>query len=267
MEPPRRSHAPSASFSAAFTGLLRSSRHSPVTTGGRRPSPLLYDTQSAAEGYLPKADALLRGRSGNAGTPSNEKWDTADAPRAKTRGSASALKTRRRFRLAARSKQGLALASAGPGLKRQVGPVCVVAGARAGPPAGSSSDCQDVCERLLREAHVFGDGGPESEPAQIEVFGPVLSLRFSTEDEAARIANSTPYELAWYVWTQDAVRISRLATQLQAGRVLSNGAPPVTSCELPFGGVGISGYGREGSQEGQFEFLRTKAVASQSSAL
>ena len=40
-----------------------------------------------------------------------------------------------------------------------------------------------------------------------------------------------------------------------------NGAPPVVGCELPFGGVGISGYGREGGQEGLLEFLRTKAVA------
>ena len=112
------------------------------------------------------------------------------------------------------------------------------------------------------EPTVFGDVDPHSELGQVEVFGPVLSLlRFSTEEEAVRIANGTPYGLASYVWTQDAARISRLSTQLRAGGVYVNGAPPVIGCELPFGGVGISGYGREGGQEGLFEFLRTKAVA------
>jgi acyl-CoA reductase-like NAD-dependent aldehyde dehydrogenase len=120
----------------------------------------------------------------------------------------------------------------------------------------------DFATGFYVEPTVFGDVDPASELAQVEVFGPVLSLlRFSTEDEAVRIANSTPYGLASYVWTQDAARISRLATQLHAGGVYVNGAPPVISCELPFGGVGISGYGREGGREGLFEFLRTKAVA------
>ena len=40
-----------------------------------------------------------------------------------------------------------------------------------------------------------------------------------------------------------------------------NGASPVVGCELPFGGVGISGFGREGGLEGLLEFVRTKAVA------
>ena len=125
-----------------------------------------------------------------------------------------------------------------------------------GVPAGVSPDGYWV------EATVFGDVDPASELGQVEVFGPVLSLlRFSSEEEAVRIANSTPYGLAAYVWTKDAARINRLATQLRAGGIYVNGAPPVIGCELPFGGVGISGYGREGGQEGLLEFVRTKAVA------
>ena len=111
------------------------------------------------------------------------------------------------------------------------------------------------------EPTVFGDVDPASELGQVEVFGPVLSLiRFDTEEQAIDIANSTEYGLASYVYTKDIDRIQRMVTALQAGGVYINGASPVVGCELAFGGVGISGYGREGGEEGLFEFLRTKAV-------
>ncbi len=112
------------------------------------------------------------------------------------------------------------------------------------------------------EPTVFGDVDPMSELGQVEVFGPVLSLmRFTSEDEAIEMANATRYGLASYIYTNDIRRVNRLATRLHAGGVYVNGAQPVTGYELPFGGVGISGFGREGGQEGLFEFLRTKAVA------
>jgi acyl-CoA reductase-like NAD-dependent aldehyde dehydrogenase len=111
------------------------------------------------------------------------------------------------------------------------------------------------------EPTVLGDVDPASELGQLEVFGPVLSLmRFETEEQAIQIANSTQYGLASYVYTKDVDRIKRMVTALSAGGVYVNGASPVVGCELAFGGVGISGYGREGGQEGLFEFLRTKAV-------
>jgi aldehyde dehydrogenase (NAD+) len=112
------------------------------------------------------------------------------------------------------------------------------------------------------EPTVFGDVRPDSELGQVEVFGPVLSLmRFHTEEEALEIANGTSYGLASYIWTSDVARITRLASRLEAGGVYVNGASPVVGCELPFGGVGISGFGREGGLEGLLEFVRTKAVA------
>ena len=127
---------------------------------------------------------------------------------------------------------------------------------------GGGTPGGDLDRGFFVEPTVFGDVDPASELGQVEVFGPVLSLlRFSTEDEAVEIANSPEYGLASYVQTNDIGRINRLVARLHAGGVYVNGAPPVIGCELPFGGVGISGFGREGGEEGLFEFLRTKAVA------
>jgi aldehyde dehydrogenase (NAD+) len=125
-----------------------------------------------------------------------------------------------------------------------------------GAPGGALADGSYV------EPTVLGDVDPTSELGQVEVFGPVLALmRFDTEEEAMEIANGTSYGLASYLWTNDAARIQRLVPQLEAGGVYVNGASPVTGCELPFGGIGASGFGREGGLEGLLEFVRTKAVA------
>jgi aldehyde dehydrogenase (NAD+) len=111
------------------------------------------------------------------------------------------------------------------------------------------------------EPTVFGDVDPQSEIAQVEVFGPVLAvLRFESDDEGLEIANSTSYGLASYLWTNDLKRVQRFSEDLQAGGVYVNGGYPLAT-GLPFGGLGVSGYGREGGREGIYEFIRTKAVA------
>jgi succinate-semialdehyde dehydrogenase/glutarate-semialdehyde dehydrogenase len=91
-----------------------------------------------------------------------------------------------------------------------------------------------------------------------EIFGPVAPLvRFSTEEEAVRLANDTPYGLAAYFYTRDPDRIWRVAEGLEYGMVGINEG--LISTEVaPFGGVKESGLGREGSRLGIEEYLEVK---------
>ncbi|MGO9100070.1 MAG: aldehyde dehydrogenase family protein [Mycobacterium sp.] len=108
---------------------------------------------------------------------------------------------------------------------------------------------------------VFADVDPHSELAQKEVFGPVLSIiPFDTDDEAIDIANSTPYGLSGYVFTNSLRRAHRVAEELETGEVLINGALNLGP-HRPFGGIDFSGMGKEGGRHGLDEFLRTKSVS------
>jgi succinate-semialdehyde dehydrogenase/glutarate-semialdehyde dehydrogenase len=92
-----------------------------------------------------------------------------------------------------------------------------------------------------------------------ETFGPVAPLfRFTTEDEALEMANSTAYGLAAYYYTENIRRSWRVAERLEFGMVgLNTGSVSVEMA--PFGGVKQSGFGREGSHFGIDEFLQVKA--------
>jgi acyl-CoA reductase-like NAD-dependent aldehyde dehydrogenase len=93
-----------------------------------------------------------------------------------------------------------------------------------------------------------------------EVFGPVLAvLPFDTEDEAVALANSTRYGLAGAVWTKDIHRGHRVAHALRAGTVWIN-AYRVVGPDVPFGGYGMSGIGRENGIDAVREYTQTKAI-------
>ncbi len=94
-----------------------------------------------------------------------------------------------------------------------------------------------------------------------EVFGPVLAcLPFADEAEALAIANATPYGLVAGVWTADGGRQLRLAHGIRAGQVFVNGYGAGGGIELPFGGVGRSGHGREKGFAGLYEFVKLKTI-------
>lgn len=98
--------------------------------------------------------------------------------------------------------------------------------------------------------------------AQEEVFGPVvLVLPFEDEEEAVALANGTAYGLVAGIWSRDGGRQMRLARRLRAGQIFLNDYGAAGGVELPFGGVGLSGHGREKGMEALRGFSVVKTVA------
>jgi (Z)-2-((N-methylformamido)methylene)-5-hydroxybutyrolactone dehydrogenase len=93
-----------------------------------------------------------------------------------------------------------------------------------------------------------------------ELFGPVLSvLTFDDEDEAVRLANDTQYGLGSGIFTQNLSRAHRVAAKIRAGVVWINTYRAISPM-APFGGYGLSGYGRESGAESILDYTRTKSV-------
>jgi aldehyde dehydrogenase (NAD+) len=108
---------------------------------------------------------------------------------------------------------------------------------------------------------LFGAVDPRSPLAREEVFGPVLSLfAFDSEQEAVALANSTDYGLVAGVWTKDGARQHRVAKQVRAGQVFVNAYGAGGGVELPFGGFGKSGHGREKGFEALYDMSATKTI-------
>ncbi len=167
---------------------------------------------------------------------------------------------------------------------------------RIGNPFDDNVDCGPLCnaeavgrmERLVADATARGArvlaGGKRPEGSQFErghwfeptvvvdlpasaeltcdeVFGPVMPIMpFSTTEEVLRLANSTAYGLAGYVFTRDLKRAIEVAEGLECGIVGLNDMVPAAA-ECPFGGMKQSGQGREGGVEGIDDYLEVKYVS------
>ncbi|MEQ5802963.1 aldehyde dehydrogenase family protein [Halomonas sp. H10-9-1] len=95
-----------------------------------------------------------------------------------------------------------------------------------------------------------------------ELFGPVLAVQvFDDEAEALSLANATDFGLCAGIWTRDGGRQLRLAKGIRSGQVFVNNYGAAGGIELPFGGVGRSGHGREKGFEGLRSYTRIKTVA------
>lgn len=98
--------------------------------------------------------------------------------------------------------------------------------------------------------------------ARDEIFGPVqVIIPFEDEEDAIAIANSTDFGLVASIWTADGGRQMRLAKRLHAGQVFVNNYGAGGGVELPFGGVGKSGHGREKGFEALYGFSTVKTIA------
>ncbi|ASG67145.1 succinate-semialdehyde dehydrogenase (NADP(+)) [Francisella halioticida] len=91
-----------------------------------------------------------------------------------------------------------------------------------------------------------------------ETFGPVIAIfGFDSEDEVIQRSNNTKYGLASYFFSSDINQIRRVRNVLEYGMVgINSGA--ISSEKAPFGGIKQSGLGREGSDDGIYEFLEAK---------
>ena len=105
---------------------------------------------------------------------------------------------------------------------------------------------------------VFADVTNDMTIAKEEIFGPVICLiKYSSEEEAIKIANDTEYGLAGYVQGEIS-HATEVARQIRAGQITINGGNRENAA--PFGGYKMSGNGREHGRIGLEEFLETKAI-------
>jgi aldehyde dehydrogenase (NAD+) len=104
------------------------------------------------------------------------------------------------------------------------------------------------------------DVSNEATIARTEVFGPVVvAIPFDTEAEAVMLANESEFGLAGAVWTRDVARAHRVAAAVRAGTFWVNSYKTI-HVAAPFGGSGMSGYGRSSGIEALHEYTQAKCV-------
>jgi gamma-glutamyl-gamma-aminobutyraldehyde dehydrogenase len=110
------------------------------------------------------------------------------------------------------------------------------------------------------EPTVVTGAGPDNPIVREEIFGPVLAVQVvGDEAEAVRVAGDTPYGLAAAVWTSDLGTAHRVSRALRAGTVWVN-CYEEGDMAVPFGGVKLSGFGRDKSRHAMEEYTNLKTT-------
>src|SRR5688572_10487245 len=121
--------------------------------------------------------------------------------------------------------------------------------------AGGKSEgvlmCATVIDNVTREMNLYRD----------ESFGPITAMiRAKDEEEAIRLANDSEYGLSAAVFTRDTARGLRVARRIRSGICHVNGPTVADEPQMPFGGVGASGYGRFGGKAGIDSFTELRWI-------
>lgn len=126
--------------------------------------------------------------------------------------------------------------------------------------AGGEAPQGDLANGAYYRPTLIAGAPQDSEVVQAEIFGPVLVvLPFDDDDEGIRLANDTPYGLAASAWSRDVYRANRATRELKAGCVWVNDHIPIIS-EMPHGGFGQSGFGKDMSAYSFEEYTQVKHV-------
>jgi benzaldehyde dehydrogenase (NAD) len=116
-------------------------------------------------------------------------------------------------------------------------------------------------EGVLMHATVLDNVTASMNLYRDESFGPIVGvIRASDEADAIRLANDTEYGLSAAVFTRDTARGLRVARQVRSGICHINGPTVHDEAQMPFGGVGASGYGRFGGKAGVDQFTELRWI-------
>ncbi|PLT33480.1 aldehyde dehydrogenase family protein [Bacillus sp. V5-8f] len=121
---------------------------------------------------------------------------------------------------------------------------------------------KDITSGFFFEPTVIDTVLPTSRLAQEEIFGPVLVVfPFETNEEALQLANNTQYGLVTGIWTTNLNKAHWLAKRVRSGQVFVNNYGSTSGVEMPFGGSGKSGFGREKGLEAIKHYTQPKNIA------
>ena len=127
--------------------------------------------------------------------------------------------------------------------------------------AGAEQLTGGAADGVLMPAHVIDRVTPAMRLFRDESFGPVVGIiRARDEAHAIELANDTDYGLSAAVFTRDTARGLRVARQIRSGICHINGPTVHDEAQMPFGGVGASGYGRFGGKAGIDAFTELRWI-------